>query len=511
MPQTAAGASGRILRNSYWSGLEQVLEAVVAFGTSSAVARYLGPTKLGAFIYINFFVTIVTRTSGTGLASATRKYMSEFLALDRPGTARAVFNLAYRYQLMGTIVITSLGLTSILLFGDHGYKLMSCILILAIVPGVMSMVPGLANEAFEDSASNTLSAFGYIGTQALVLILTVHYRWDLVGVASSLLIGRSVEVVLRTIPLKAKLRKMPLDKLDDELTARIRRYCLQAMGIQLVTSVVWDRSEMVFLKHFSGLDQIAFYSVSFTFANNLLLFPRTFAGATGMSLMVEASRDPSRANSIVRNACRYLLLVALPLILGAVAISKAAIGFAYGTRYLAAVPVMMVAGVLIIPRAFQEISEVLLRTADRQKALLKWLILTGVVNIALDWLLIPRYGAIGAAWGNGLAQTFGILAVWQQGRRFFHYSFPVMTGVRMSGAAVAMAGLAYWIGRKVPGMPGLLLGVAAAVPTFLLLVKLLRALDPSDRERLAVVGKRLPGSLRRIYESTVTFITPSAV
>src|ERR1700728_4475499 len=71
--------SGKILHNSFWFGLETILETAIFLGTSVAVARYLGPQKMGYFVYINFFVTTVTRTSGTGLASATRKYMSEFL------------------------------------------------------------------------------------------------------------------------------------------------------------------------------------------------------------------------------------------------------------------------------------------------------------------------------------------------------------------------------------------------------------------------------------------------
>ena len=84
MAATANTAAGKILHNSFWYGLETVLETIVFLGTSIAVARYLGPEKLGEFTYINFFVATVTRTSGSGLSGATRKYMAEFLGLNRP-------------------------------------------------------------------------------------------------------------------------------------------------------------------------------------------------------------------------------------------------------------------------------------------------------------------------------------------------------------------------------------------------------------------------------------------
>jgi O-antigen/teichoic acid export membrane protein len=503
--------SGKILYNSFWFGLETTLEALVFISTSIAIARYLGPTKLGYYSYIGLFVNTVTRTSGTGLASATRKYMSEFLALGKPGTARAVYHLAYRYQLISTVVIAALGITGILLFGEHGYRLMSCILILSIIPGVLSWVPAQANQAFEDVSNNTISAFGYLVVYAFVITLTLCFHWDLVGVASAMLAARSVEVVLRTIPLHAKLRKMPLEPLPPEVVSRIRRYCLQSVGIQLLMSVVWDRSEMVFLRHYSSLAQISFYSISFGLANNLLLIPRTFGNATGISLMVEATRDPSRVDNIVKNACRYLLLVAIPVHFGAAAIARAVVGVAYDSRYTTAAPVLMVAALLSLPRAFQEISEVLLRAADRQKQLLIWLAAAGVVNICLDYLLIPRYGAVGAAWGNGLAQSFGIMAVWQQARRFYKFSFPIQAGIRISLAGLLMAAVAFFIGRWFPGLPGLIAGVAAAIPTYIIGVKLLHGLDPSDRLRLTPIGNRLPGPMRRTYAATIAFVTPSAL
>ena len=510
MTQKSPSTTSRILHNSFWFGIESLLETAAFLGTSIAVARYLGPAKLGYFSYINFFVSIVTRTSGNGLATATRKYMSEFLALDQPGTARAVYNLAYRYQLLGTVGLTMLGVGGVVLFGDPSIRVMSCILILSIIPGVMSWVPAQANNAFEDLSKNTLSAFAYIVTYVAVIVLTLHFQWDLVGVASATLVARTVEVLLRTIPLHRKLRTMPLDALPRELKLRIRNFCVEAIGIQLLMAVVWDRSEMIFLRAFASIEQIAFYSVSFGLAGNLLMLPRIFGGATGVTLMVESSRDPGRVDSIVKNACRYLLLVVFPVHLGAAAITSQAVQFAYGAKYAAAVPVLIVASILAIPRAFQEIPEILMRAADRQRTLLLWLCVTGALNIGLDALLIPRYGAVGAAWANGLAQGFGVVSVWQQARRAYRFSFPVRAALRFLCAGGIMAVLAFVVGRVIPGLAGLIVAVLTAVPSYIFLIKLLHCLDAADGARLTPIGNRLPGPLRRAYVATIAFATADA-
>jgi O-antigen/teichoic acid export membrane protein len=501
-------ASSRILNNSIWLGLESVIETVVFLAASVAVARYLGPTKLGYFSFINFFVTVITRTGGSGLSGATRKYMSEYLALGQLGTARAVYHLAYRYQLLGACLIAALGLGGIGLFGDHGYKLMASVLVLSIVPGVMSWIPAEANNAFEDARKNTLSAFGYLLSYTVVILLTLHFRWDLVGIASATLVGRCTEVVLRTVPLHRKLRAMPVDKLDSELIGRIRRFCLQAISIQILMTIVWDRSEMIFLRAFSTLEQIAFYSISFSLAANLLVFPRALGGATGMTLMVESARDPGRVSGIVRSACRYLLLVVFPINLGAAAITSQVISLTYGPRYAGAIPVLIVAAILSIPRALQEIPDVLLRAADQQKRLFTWLIVIGVVNLLLDIALIPHFGAVGAAWANGLSQSLGVYAIWRQAQRSFAFGFPVGAAARLMIAGLLMAALSWFIGQHIKGSLGLVAAIAAALPMYILLLRLFGGMESADGKRLLLIVNRLPVVAQRGFSAAVLFAVP---
>ena len=507
MAMTATSSAGKILHNSFWYGLETILETVVFLGTSVAVARYLGPTKLGYFSYINFFVMVVNRTSGTGLALSTRKYMTEYVALGRPGIARAVYSLTYRYQITAAIVVVALGVAGVARFGEPNFRLMACILIISIIPGVMSVVAANANLAFEDQSRNTFSALGYIFSYAAVILLTIHFHWDLVGIASASLIGRTVEVVFRSIPLHNRLRAFPRERLPYDLVKSVRRFCFEAIGIQILMTVVWDRSEMIFLRAFSSLDQIAFYSVSFGLANNLLVPSRIFGGATCITLMSEASRDPGRIDGLVKSASRYLLLVAFPVHLGAAAITATAIRVTYGAKYIGAIPVLMIAAILAIPRAFEEIPDTLLRAADKQNKLFFWFIITGILNITLDWILIPRYGAVGAAWGNGLSQAFGIAAIWTQARRYFTFGIPIRTIIRLGLAGSIMAVAALVIARTIHGLPGLILAIVAAVPVYILLVRAFHGLEASDRLRLSPLGNHLPGRVRGAYSAVIAFVT----
>jgi hypothetical protein len=197
-------------------------------------------------------VGVLTNTGGSGLAFATGKFMSQFVATDQLGLARAVYNFTYKYQLLGAVVATVGGVSGVWFFGDKHFRVMACILVLSIVPGAMSWVPAQANLAFEQLSKNAQSAFGYIFAYSAVILLTLYFHWDLVGIASASLVGRIVEVVLRTIPLHAKLRGLPLEPLPIEIAKLVRRFCFQAMGIQFLMAVVWNRSELIFLRRADG-------------------------------------------------------------------------------------------------------------------------------------------------------------------------------------------------------------------------------------------------------------------
>src|ERR1700757_1614238 len=54
--QTAARPARRstVMRNSFWFGLEMVLDVLLGTALSIAVARVIGPSRLGQFVYFTF-------------------------------------------------------------------------------------------------------------------------------------------------------------------------------------------------------------------------------------------------------------------------------------------------------------------------------------------------------------------------------------------------------------------------------------------------------------------------
>jgi hypothetical protein len=69
---------------------------------------------------------------------------------------------------------------------------------------------------------------------------------------------------------------------------------------------------------------------------------------------------------------------------------------------------------------------------------------------------------------------------------------------------------AYLAVRHREGIVGLLEAVTVAALSYLVMIRVLHGLEPSDRERLSPIGTRLPGTLRVLYQGVLSFATPPA-
>ena len=109
------------------------------------------------------------------------------------------------------------------------HRLTGILLALSILPSMISWLPAQANMAFEDVSKNAVSGIAYVVSYAITIFATLYYHWDLPGLAGAMLIGRAVEAAIRVGPLQRRMKELPNQPLPDELRARIRRFCLQAL------------------------------------------------------------------------------------------------------------------------------------------------------------------------------------------------------------------------------------------------------------------------------------------
>jgi O-antigen/teichoic acid export membrane protein len=274
--------------------------------------------------------------------------------------------------------------------------------------------------------------------------------------------------------------------------------------------VIWDRSDIIFLKLLQpDIRQLAFFSVCFSVADRLLRMPQTFANALSATQMAEYGRDKDRLFRMTSKASTYVLLGALPVLIGLACIGGPFVRVMYGSQYLPAIPVFIVVALLSIPRAILTPAQTLLYSAEDLGFVLKWGCVAAAINVFLDLALIPSHGALGAAWANGIAQTFAAVTIW--GRVLARYPVRIDMRVlqRLSAATLAMAIVVLGI-VVTPFDPLVKLSVAipAGAIVFLVTSRLFAVLQTDDRRRLLQLSALLPAPVGSSFKRLVDFLVP---
>jgi len=181
----------------------------------------------------------------------------------------------------------------------------------------------------------------------------------------------------------------------------------------------------------------------------------------------------------------------------------------YGSQYLPAIPVFIVVALLSIPKAVLTPALTLLYSAEDLGFIMKWGGAAALINVLLDVALIPSHGAIGAAWANGIAQTFAALSIWARVLVRYPVRIDIPVVLRLAAATLAMAIVVLGI-VAMPLSPLMTLGIAvpAGAIVFLVTSRMFMVLQKEDRRRLLVFSALLPTPVGSPFKRLVDFLVP---
>jgi O-antigen/teichoic acid export membrane protein len=490
--------------------LEVMITLVRTLLTTVVIARTIGPTRLGYFNLVLWLTTITCSVGSLGIPLTTFKYMGEFLGGGQKELARAVFFHNLWAQTVIASVLTAISMIAVFTIVDPAYRSCSALLVLSMVPNMITFVSSQANSAAEDAALNTRGAFVgaivYVAAVAVSLLL----GWNLIGIAAGVLLYRTAELAVKILPVFKSMKTVSRIALPPDIRKRMFSFSGLSTGLMILQVLIWDRSDIVFLKLLQpDIRQLAFFSVCFSVADRLMRMPQTFANALSATQMAEYGRDKDRLFRMTSKASTYVLLGALPILIGVACIGGPFVRVIYGSQYLPAIPVFIVVALFSIPKAILTPAQSLLYSAEDLGFILKWGCIAAAINVLLDFVLIPSHGAIGAAWANGIAQTFAAVSIW--GRVLARYpvriDMPVL--LRLSAATLAMAIVVLSI-VAVPFNP--LMKLSAAIPAgaivFLVTSRMFSVLQKDDRRRLLVFSALLPTVVGSSLTRLVNFLIP---
>jgi O-antigen/teichoic acid export membrane protein len=435
---------------------------------SIVLARTLGPDRFGLYALVTTVVTFIFLLARLGVGDTVRRYMAELDGRDQRPLGAALVDWGLRIGITAALIAAvALVVAAGPVSGCFRRSELSGYLLI----GAASLLPTAAASVLRNLQRglqhwrallwlNLATSPVWVGACALAL-------WSGAGIAGVLVAGIVVEIadVCGLALWAARDTGWPdmRTPLPPDLHGRLLRYNLGLALLVVMNVIVWQRSELIFLGRFSGPEQVAYYAVPFSLTQRLSeVLPGAVLGVLLPTLsFAYGAADPARFGEILSSAARYLAMLALPICVFGIPLAGAAVRLLYGPAYLPAVPVLQILLAASIFGVAGQAASATLLGMEAQSWLLKTGLAAVVLSLTLDFLLIPRWGAIGAAIANAVTQ--GSWAVAVSAPLWRRISPEARAAVARSGLVAVVLGLllALTLAAGLPAIALLLMGSLA--------------------------------------------------
>jgi O-antigen/teichoic acid export membrane protein len=263
----------------------------------------------------------------------------------------------------------------------------------------------------------------------------------LIGTGVALLISAALAYLTVTLAFTRQTWWGATIQIDRQQLLRLAKAGMP-MTLSLTLLAISASVDRFIVAHLSGAAVAGQYSAGVDLVRQTLVIPAISAAATFMPMAVQilATRGPVAAREHLIECLELLLAITLPAALGFAVVSHHIAYVILGPdfRDLAVVVMPIICLVMVFQILTYQYVHIGFLLSDRNSL---YLINTGstvIVNCVLAYVLITRFGPVGAAWGKLAAEVFGFLGAIILTRWAFPVPLPLLPIGRVLAATIAM-------------------------------------------------------------------------
>ncbi len=414
-PQTASpravAATTKHLRGSSLLLCGRFLAIGINFAAQVLMVRYLTTQDYGAFAYALAMVLFFEAFASLGLKRSIARFIPIYHEKEEFG------------KLFGTIalVLATITATGVLIIGathlwpglieqlvnEKGPQTRLLLVLIFMVP--LQALDEVLIALFASFASSRAIFFRrYVLSPALrlaVVLLLVMLKADVIFVAYGYLAATLVGVALYSgifvdlLRKKGVLRYFKLELVRIPLK-EILVFTIPLLTSDLVTVVMHSLDTMV-LGYFHSSSEVAMYRVVLP----AVAFNSTVMTSFALLYMPLASRlfakeDYEGINRLYWRTAVWMTVLTFPIFLLTFSLARPFVLTLYGSRYDAAWPLLQMMSFAYYFNVVLGFNGLTLQVLNRLRCVVAINIATVIINLLLVVLLIPKYGAWGAAWAT---------------------------------------------------------------------------------------------------------------
>jgi O-antigen/teichoic acid export membrane protein len=464
----------RLFRNVSALVLAQGVTKILNFAVSLVLVRYLGVEELGRYSYIIAYAYPFGALADFGVAAYSIREISRNL-----GRASVVLAVLQRAVLLlgGATAIAMIGLA---MLTRHDTLTTACIVVVALTNLVSAATTPFVVSMTAREDLHLVSVYR-VAAAALGVIATVAVLFWGGGVFALFAVTAGVNIAMWFVG--RRLAGVSIPSVHVPLAA-VRPMIGRAapFGFLLLGFALYYRIDMIMLRWLRDESAVGLYSAAYRFLDAVILLAATLGGPLYPRLSNMMERDLDGVRNLLENTWKPMLALGLPVAIGTFFVAQPLTVGLFGHEFVDAGPLLQILIWGSLPILLINIPSHALNAADRVWTLAGVFGLSALVNVLVNFVLIPRWGAVGASIATVLCEWLILLLVTLLVHREVKVPFSLQGLWRYFLAA---AGMALVLGLT--SGSGLVLELSAGIMTYvgcLLLLGYWRSADMLAVRRL---------------------------
>lgn len=397
--------------------------ALITFATSILMANSLGPSGYGVYAYVIALVQMIAIPSELGIPGLAVREVAVANAQKDWGRMRSFIRWAQGTIGLLSLVCASLGAAALLIWGDR----IDPVRLSGIWLGLL-LVPLVSLNALRGSLLRGLRKvlLGQVPEQIVrpLVLLLLLLVLPLVGIAiDSPLVGLAAHITSVAIAFTVGLILFYRNRPAELSTARIN---LQSpawfrssipFGLTAMMQLINGRTDILMLGFFRSDFEVGIYRVASQIAALVVFGLQIVNSIQGPYIAhLYATGDKARLQLMITRSSQVVTMFAMAAVAIIVLFGRYMIELLYKPEFAAAfVPLVIICVGQLVNASIGSVAS-LLNMTGHERDTTKSIFIGATVNIALNLVLTPRWGIMGAATATTITLIVWNLIMWSKVR-----------------------------------------------------------------------------------------------
>ena len=423
------GITGRIIGNTFWLLLQRAGGRILTLLLMIYVARRLGSLGFGKLSFAISFTSLFLILSDLGITTLTVREV----ARNKEKGPEYVGNIATLKLFLSILTFLVISISVSFINVPFDTRFVIYLIGACIIFENMGVFFGGIFQAYEEMKYIMIcEIIEKIFLLSLAFVL-LRLGYGLISVGILYLLSGILYCFLNIGFVYHKFLR-PRYHIDWQFWSKSLKIALPLAIVALI-SMVYYHIDIVMLGKMKGEEVAGWYGVSYHLFFALATIPGAFLSAIFPVLSRFFMESEELLKKAFHKSFKVLVGVGIPASVGSFLLSEKIILFLFGPQYQQSIAALKILSLLIIFSYLNGLAGYFLTSTNRQALTAKIIAATAGINVFLNFILIPRYSYIGAAYATVVSEILFLAFFFVSARR----EIPSISVIEIAKSAISSA------------------------------------------------------------------------